>query len=196
MQSRGRLRRRVTAASNRSPTSRDLYMPSHFRSGSIINGQEELELATPERRLSVAEAVTAGVEEFCASRGQAVAGRAPASKPASVAITAPEASGRRRFISAFIPRKRSRASKPRRSIGRKSGSAEALSRALGAKNRLNLVSHRCRNSLQGSRRRSCKQPASGRSSRVGVTQISCSPILIDASADRHFNLDVAWEIDS
>jgi hypothetical protein len=32
--------------------------------GSIINRQEELELATPERRLSVAEAVTAGVEEF------------------------------------------------------------------------------------------------------------------------------------
>src|SRR6516165_8275088 len=86
MQSRGRLRRRVTAASNRSPTSRDLYMPSHFRSGSIINGQEGLKLATPERRLSVAEAVTAGVEEFCASRGQAVAGRALASKPASVQL--------------------------------------------------------------------------------------------------------------
>ena len=115
---------------------------------------------------------------------------------ASVAITAPEASGRRRFISAFISRKRSRASKPRRLIGRKSESAEALSRALGAKNRLNLVSHRCRNSLQGSRRRFCQQPASGRSSRVGVTQISCSAILIDASADRHFNRDMAWEIDS
>ena len=60
-----------------------------LEAGSIINRQEELELATPERRLIVAEAVTAAVEEFCASRGQAVAGRPPASKPASVAITTP-----------------------------------------------------------------------------------------------------------
>ena len=35
----------------------------------------------------VAEA--ASVEEFCESRGQAVVGRPPASKPASVAITTP-----------------------------------------------------------------------------------------------------------
>lgn len=28
--------------------------------------------------------------------------------------------------------------------------------------------------------------------RVGVTQISWLPILIDASADRHFNRDMAW----
>ena len=41
-------------------------------------------------------------------------------------------------------------------------------------------------------RLSAQQPASGRSSRVGVTQISCSPILIDASADRHFKRDMAW----
>ena len=60
-----------------------------LEAGSIINRQEELELATPERRLMVAEAVTAAVEEFCASQGQAVAGRPPASKPASVAITTP-----------------------------------------------------------------------------------------------------------
>ena len=66
------------------------HMPAVLlEAGSIINRQEELELATPERRLIVAEAVTAAVEEFCASRGQAVAGRPPASKPASVAITAP-----------------------------------------------------------------------------------------------------------
>jgi N-acetylmuramoyl-L-alanine amidase len=64
------------------------HMPAVLlEAGSIINRQEELELATPERRLMVAEAVTAAVEEFCASRGQAVAGRPPASKPASVAIT-------------------------------------------------------------------------------------------------------------
>jgi N-acetylmuramoyl-L-alanine amidase len=60
-----------------------------LEAGSIINRQEELELATPERRLMVAEAVTAAVEEFCASRGQAVAGQPAASKPASVAITTP-----------------------------------------------------------------------------------------------------------
>ena len=56
-----------------------------LEAGSIINRQEELELATPERRLMVAEAVTAAVEEFCASQGQAVAGRPPASNPATVA---------------------------------------------------------------------------------------------------------------
>jgi hypothetical protein len=57
-----------------------------LEAGSIINRQEELELATPERRLMVAEAVTASVEEFCASRGQAVAGRPPASNPAGIAM--------------------------------------------------------------------------------------------------------------
>ena len=60
-----------------------------LEAGSIINRQEELELATPERRLMVAEAVTAAVEDFCASRGQAAAGRPPVSNPTSVAITAP-----------------------------------------------------------------------------------------------------------
>ena len=60
-----------------------------LEAGSIINRQEELELATPERRLSVAEAVTASVEEFCANRGQAVAARPPRSNPATVAITTP-----------------------------------------------------------------------------------------------------------
>ncbi len=46
----------------------------------IVNRQEELELATPERRRIVAEAVTAAVENFCANRGQTAAGRS-ASKP-------------------------------------------------------------------------------------------------------------------
>jgi N-acetylmuramoyl-L-alanine amidase len=64
------------------------HMPAVLlEAGSIINRQEELELATPERHLMVAEAVTASVEEFCASRGQAVVGRPPASDPAGVAIT-------------------------------------------------------------------------------------------------------------
>jgi N-acetylmuramoyl-L-alanine amidase len=66
------------------------HMPAVLlEAGSIINRQEELELATPERRLSVAEAVTTAVEQFCASRGQAVAGQPPASNPASAAITGP-----------------------------------------------------------------------------------------------------------
>jgi N-acetylmuramoyl-L-alanine amidase len=65
------------------------HMPAVLlEAGSIINRQEELELATPERRLMVAEAITAAVEEFCATRGQAVAGQPPTSTPASVAIPA------------------------------------------------------------------------------------------------------------
>jgi N-acetylmuramoyl-L-alanine amidase len=36
-----------------------------LEAGSIVNRQEELELATPERRLMVSEAVTAAVENFC-----------------------------------------------------------------------------------------------------------------------------------
>ena len=58
-----------------------------LEAGSIINRQEELELATPERRLMVAEAITAAVEEFCGSRGQVVVRQPPPSKPASVAVT-------------------------------------------------------------------------------------------------------------
>jgi N-acetylmuramoyl-L-alanine amidase len=68
---------------------RSTRMPAVLlEAGSIVNRQEELELATPERRLMVAEAVTAAVENFCASRGQTVPGR-PASNPASVVNTAP-----------------------------------------------------------------------------------------------------------
>jgi N-acetylmuramoyl-L-alanine amidase len=60
-----------------------------LEAGSIINRQEELDLATPERRLMVAEAVTAAVDEFCASRELAVTGQVPPSKPVSVAIPKP-----------------------------------------------------------------------------------------------------------
>jgi N-acetylmuramoyl-L-alanine amidase len=59
-----------------------------LEAGSIVNRQEELELATPERRLIVADAVTAAVEDFCASRGQTIA-RSPAGNPRSVIDTAP-----------------------------------------------------------------------------------------------------------
>jgi N-acetylmuramoyl-L-alanine amidase len=59
-----------------------------LEAGSIVNRQEELELATPERRLIVAEAVTAAVEDFCTSRGQTVAGR-PSGNPPGIINTAP-----------------------------------------------------------------------------------------------------------
>jgi N-acetylmuramoyl-L-alanine amidase len=59
-----------------------------LEAGSIVNRQEEVDLATPERRLKVAEAVTAAVEDFCASRGQTVASQ-PASNRPSVAKTVP-----------------------------------------------------------------------------------------------------------
>ena len=39
-----------------------------LEAGSIVNRQEELELATPERRTLTSEAVAAAVEEFCAAR--------------------------------------------------------------------------------------------------------------------------------
>src|SRR5580692_9975833 len=58
------------------------HMPAVLlEAGSIINRQEELELATPERRLMVAEAVTAAVEGFCASRGQTVASQPASNRP-------------------------------------------------------------------------------------------------------------------
>jgi N-acetylmuramoyl-L-alanine amidase len=59
-----------------------------LEAGSIVNRQEELELSTPERRKIVAEAVTAAVEEFCATKGQTVANR-PAANPAGSIVTAP-----------------------------------------------------------------------------------------------------------
>jgi N-acetylmuramoyl-L-alanine amidase len=59
-----------------------------LEAGSIVNRQEELELATPERRLIVAEAVTAAVEDFCARKGQTVANR-PALNPSGFIVTAP-----------------------------------------------------------------------------------------------------------
>jgi N-acetylmuramoyl-L-alanine amidase len=69
-----------------------------LEAGSIVNRQEELELATPERLLMVAKAVTAAVDNFCVSREQTVAGRPRATQPAMP--RPPRASGRRRsFVS-------------------------------------------------------------------------------------------------
>ena len=60
-----------------------------LEAGSIVNRQEEVDVATPEHRVMIGEAVTAAVEDFCARREQAVAGQPPARNPASVAITGP-----------------------------------------------------------------------------------------------------------
>jgi hypothetical protein len=41
-----------------------------LEAGSIVNRQEELELATPERQMAVAKSFVAAVENFCAARAQ------------------------------------------------------------------------------------------------------------------------------
>jgi N-acetylmuramoyl-L-alanine amidase len=46
-----------------------------LEAGSIVNRQEELELATPERRRLIAEAVAAAVEDFCTARARALAAK-------------------------------------------------------------------------------------------------------------------------
>jgi hypothetical protein len=55
---------------------RETRMPAVLlEAGSIVNRQEELELATPERRLLIAQAAAAAVENLCTARA-----RAPAAK--------------------------------------------------------------------------------------------------------------------
>lgn len=63
---------------------RNTLMPAVLlEAGSIVNRQEELELAKPERRLLVAGAVTAAVEDFCTARAQPVTAR-QLKRPAAV----------------------------------------------------------------------------------------------------------------
>jgi N-acetylmuramoyl-L-alanine amidase len=57
-----------------------------LEAGSIVNRQEEVELAGPERRAATSAAVTAAVEEFCAARARPVAAKSAA--PATRATTA------------------------------------------------------------------------------------------------------------
>ena len=54
-----------------------------FEAGSIVNRQEELELSTPSRRLLIAQAVAAAVEDFCMARAQ------PSKKPPTASVLAP-----------------------------------------------------------------------------------------------------------
>ena len=67
---------------------RETRMPAVLlEAGSIVNRQEELELATPERRLLIAQAVAAAVENFCTARAPAAKSMVPARDhhPAAVA---------------------------------------------------------------------------------------------------------------
>jgi len=69
---------------------RQTRMPAVLlEAGSIVNRQDELELATPERRALVAGAVAAAVEDFCAARSaKRPATPGPASKRAKPAALA------------------------------------------------------------------------------------------------------------
>lgn len=63
------------------------HMPALLlEAGSIVNRDEELQLATPERQALIGTAVTQAVEKFCASQNPATAARShasPAAKPAN-----------------------------------------------------------------------------------------------------------------
>jgi len=58
---------------------RNTLMPAVLlEAGSIVNRQEELELATAERRARIAAAAVAAVEQFCAARAETKPGQKPA----------------------------------------------------------------------------------------------------------------------
>ena len=58
---------------------RETHMPAVLlEAGSIVNRQEELQLATPERRALTSAAIAAAVEDFCAARAKPVEAQARA----------------------------------------------------------------------------------------------------------------------
>lgn len=62
---------------------RDTRMPAVLlEAGSIVNRQEELQLATPERRALTSAAIVAAVDKFCAGRARPTLARAPSVRPA------------------------------------------------------------------------------------------------------------------
>jgi len=70
------------------------HMPAALlEAGSIVNRQEELELATPERRAATSAAVVAAVEEFCASRSHPQI-EPVAKRPANPHAASPRATAR------------------------------------------------------------------------------------------------------
>jgi len=67
---------------------KDTHMPAVLlEAGSIINRDEELELAKPERQGLISAAVTEAVKEFCTARAQRAKPMEPAPKPKTTATT-------------------------------------------------------------------------------------------------------------
>jgi N-acetylmuramoyl-L-alanine amidase len=67
---------------------KDTHMPAVLlEAGSIINRDEELELAKPERQGLISAAVTAAVKEFCTARAQRAKPPPPAAQPNATATT-------------------------------------------------------------------------------------------------------------
>jgi N-acetylmuramoyl-L-alanine amidase len=70
---------------------RDTHMPAVLlEAGSIVNRQEELEMATPERRAVIAAAITSAVEDFCTARAQPNT-EAPIKQPTPSGLAPPHA---------------------------------------------------------------------------------------------------------
>jgi N-acetylmuramoyl-L-alanine amidase len=68
---------------------KETHMPAVLlEAGSIVNRQEELQLASPERRSIVGKAVAAAVEDFCAARARTSEDR-PIKRPSSAKAAAP-----------------------------------------------------------------------------------------------------------
>jgi N-acetylmuramoyl-L-alanine amidase len=68
---------------------RNTLMPAVLlEAGSIVNRQEELELASTDRRTRIAAAIVAAVEQFCAERAEAKAGRPPTPLTTSAPVRA------------------------------------------------------------------------------------------------------------
>lgn len=68
---------------------KETHMPAVLlEAGSIVNRQEELQLASPERRSIVGKAVAAAVEDFCAARARTSDDR-PIKRPSSAKAAAP-----------------------------------------------------------------------------------------------------------
>jgi len=67
---------------------RETRMPAVLlEAGSIVNRQDELTLAAPERRALVADAVTAAVDDFCAARAKPAPTAAVPARPKPAALT-------------------------------------------------------------------------------------------------------------
>jgi len=67
---------------------RETRMPAVLlEAGSIVNRQEELEMATPERRALISAAIVSAAEDFCAARAQPSSEAVPIKRPPPSALT-------------------------------------------------------------------------------------------------------------